>query len=192
MNGVHRTFLLRHAQSAHNAHVDGTPLTEYAGDRLTDLGREQARAAGEGIAAMDLGITSLLTSPANRARETAAALAGPLGLEPEVAEETYEIGIDEGFEAALERVRRQRAIFEVLPEAERPLLVTHGIFIRFVLFDAILGELFEEAMLPSIWHLASYNCGLTTFNSGIGHYLEGGLVPGWTCLSWMERPWDRP
>ncbi|HYC82911.1 MAG TPA: hypothetical protein VEB65_14035, partial [Solirubrobacterales bacterium] len=78
------------------------------------------------------------------------------------------------------------------PAAEVPLLVTHGIFTRFFLLDAMLGERFEESWLPRIWHLASSNCGLTTFASGVSRYPDGRTVPGWTCLSWMERPWDRP
>jgi hypothetical protein len=89
-------------------------------------------------------------------------------------------------------VRRLKAELESGADGELPLLVTHGIFTRFFLLDAMLGERFEESLLLRIWHLASANCGLTTFAAGFSRYPSGGLVPGWTCLSWMERPWDRP
>lgn len=187
-----RALFLRHGESAHNAHTGSEGLTEEAGDQLTDRGREQAGAAGSGLAALGLGVDRLLTSPMRRARETAALVGESLGLEPEVVEEAHEIGVGESFEAALARVRRLRSALEARPQEERPLLVSHGIFIRFFLFEGMLGARFEEAMAPQIWHLASHNCGLTTFASGLSRYPDGGLVPGWTCLSWMERPWDRP
>jgi len=187
-----RALFLRHGESAHNAHTGSEELTEEDGDLLTERGREQARAAGRGLAALGLGVDRLLSSPMRRARETAALLGEPLGLEPEIAEGAHELAVGESFAAALERVRRLREELEARPERERPLLVTHGIFTRFFLFEAMLGERFEEAMVPQVWHLASHNCALTTFASGLSRYPDGGLVPGWTCLSWMERPWDRP
>jgi broad specificity phosphatase PhoE len=187
-----RALFLRHGESAHNAHTGSEELAEERGDLLTQLGREQARAAGEGIAALGLGVTRLLTSPTRRAGETAAALAAPLGLEPEVVEDAREVSVGEGFETAIGRVRRLRAELERRPAQELPLLVTHGIFTRFFLFDAMLEEHFEEQLVPRIWHLASVNCGLTTFASGESTYPDRSRVPGWTCLSWMERPWDRP
>ncbi|MBS1880682.1 MAG: histidine phosphatase family protein [Actinobacteria bacterium] len=188
-----RALFLRHGQSAHNAHTGSEELSAEEGDLLTELGQAQARAAGRGIAALELGVDRLLTSPMRRARETAAALAGPLGLEPEVVPHAHEMGGDgESFDQALGRVRQLRAGLEARPAEELPLLVTHGIFTRFFLLDAMLGERFEESLLVPMWHLASANCGLTTFASGLSRYPDGVTVPGWTCLSWMERPWDRP
>jgi broad specificity phosphatase PhoE len=188
-----RALFLRHGESAHNAHTGSEALADQQGDLLTEVGQAQARAAGAGLAVLDLGVDRLLTSPMRRARETAAALAGPLGLEPEVIPYAHEMGsATETFGQALGRVRRLRTELEGRPEEERPLLVTHGIFTRFFLLDAMLGERFEESLLLQIWHLASSNCGLTTFASGASRYPDGRPVPGWTCLSWMERPWDRP
>ena len=187
-----RALILRHGESAHNAHTGSEELAAEEGDLLTEVGQAQARTAGEGIAALGLGVTRLLTSPMRRARETAAALAGPLELEPEVVEYAHEVGISESFAAAVGRVRRLRTELEVQREGELPLLVSHGIFTRFFLVEAMLGERFEESMVPEIWHLATSNCALTTFASGESTYPDAGLVPGWTCLSWMERPWDRP
>lgn len=187
-----RALFLRHGESAHNAHTGSEELAAEQGDLLTEVGQAQARAAGRGLAALELGVDRLLTSPMRRARETAAALAGPLGLEPEVVPYAHEMGGEESFGQAVGRVRRLRTELEGRPEEELPLLVSHGIFSRFFLLDAMLGEGFEESLLPRIWHLASANCGLTTFASGVSRYPDGSLVPGWTCLSWMERPWDRP
>jgi broad specificity phosphatase PhoE len=188
-----RALFLRHGESAHNAHTGTEELADEEGDLLTEVGQAQARAAGEGIAALGLGVDRLLTSPMRRARETAAALAEGLGLEPEVVPCAHEMGsAEETFGQAVARVRRLRAELEARPEEETPLLVTHGIFTRFFLLDAMLGERFEESRQPRIWHLGSSNCGLTTFASGVSRYPNREPVPGWTCLSWMERPWDRP
>jgi broad specificity phosphatase PhoE len=188
-----RALFLRHGQSAHNAHTGGEELADEEGDLLTEVGQAQARAAGRGLAALELGIDRLLSSPMRRARETAEALAGPLGLEPEVVPYAQEMGAaGETFGQAVGRVRRLRTELEGRPDDEVPLLVSHGIFTRFFLLDAMLGERFEESLGLQIWHLASANCGLTTFASGISRYPDGSTVPGWTCLSWMERPWDRP
>jgi broad specificity phosphatase PhoE len=187
-----RALFLRHGESAHNAHTGSEELAAQDGDLLTELGQAQARAAGRGIAALELGVNRLLTSPMRRARETAAALAGPLGLEPEVVPYAHEMGgAGETFGQALGRVRRLRTELEGRPAEELPLLVTHGIFARFFLLDALLGERFEESLVERMWQLASANCALTTFASGVSRYPDGSTVPGWTCLSWMERPWDR-
>jgi broad specificity phosphatase PhoE len=188
-----RALFLRHGESAHNAHTGTEQLPDEDGDLLTEVGQAQARAAGAGLAALELGVDRLLTSPMRRARETAAALAEPLGLEPEVVPYVHEMGaLGESFGQAVGRVRRLGNELEGRPAEEVPLLVSHGIFIRFFLLDAMLGERFEESLVPEIWHLASSNCGLTTFASGVSRYPDGSPVPGWTCLSWMERPWNRP
>ncbi len=184
-------LFLRHGQSAHNAHTGTEELADQAGDRLTDLGFEQARAAGLGLA--ELGVAdTLLTSPLRRARETAEAVGEVLGLEPQVLDYTYEMGGGEDFPAALARVHRCKEELEARPDDEVPLLVNHGIFTRFFLLDSLLGERFVPDFGLRIWQLGSVNCGLTTFAQGHTHYPDRKLVPGWTCLSWMERPWDRP
>ena len=74
------------------------------------MGAEQAHAAGAGLAGH--GVTRLLTSPLRRARETAAALARPLDLEPEELDYVGELTSGETFEQAIERVRRLKAELE--------------------------------------------------------------------------------
>ena len=67
-----RALFLRHGESAHNAHTGSEALADEEGDRLTERGREQARAAAAALA--EHGVTRLLSSPQQRAQETAAEL----------------------------------------------------------------------------------------------------------------------
>lgn len=185
-----RALLLRHGESVHNAARSGEPAAHSASDRLTEIGAEQAHAAGAGLAGH--GVTRLLTSPLRRARETAAAVAAPLGLEPEELDYIGELTSGETFEQAIERVRRLKAELESGADGDLPLLVTHGIFTRFFLLDSVLGESFEAPMAAGIWNLGSHNCGLSTFAYGESRDPVGNPIAGWTCLTWMERPWSRP
>jgi broad specificity phosphatase PhoE len=185
-----RALLLRHGQSAHNAHTGREALADAEGDRLTERGIEQARAAGPGLAAH--GVTRLWTSPMRRAMETAGAIGTALGLEPEILPYVRELGSGESFEDLVARVRRLKAKLEAVEPGELPLVVGHGIFNRFFLLDSVLGDEFEPAMAAGIWNLGSYNCGLSLFSHGEMRDPGGTEVPGWTCLSWMQRPWDPP
>lgn len=185
-----RALFLRHGESAHNAHSGAEPLAEEDGDRLTERGREQARAAGAAL--REEGPTRLLTSPLRRARETAAEVGAALGLEPEVLAYAHELHGAESFEAAIARVRRLKRELEAGAAGVRPLLVTHGIFTRFFLLDSVLGERFEAPMAAGVWNLGSHNCGLSVFAHGETRDPAGAEVPGWTCLTWMARPWDPP
>lgn len=185
-----RALLLRHGESVHNAARSGEPAAHSEGDRLTEKGIEQAHAAGAGLTGH--GVTRLLTSPLRRARETAAAVAVPLGLEPKELDYVGELTSAETFEQAIERVRQLKAELERGSDGELPLLVTHGIFTRFFLLDSVLGERFEAPMAAGIWNLGSHNCGLSTFAYGESRDPVGNPIAGWTCLTWMERPWSRP
>jgi broad specificity phosphatase PhoE len=185
-----RALLLRHGESAHNAHTGSEALAEEAGDRLTERGLAQARAAGLGLA--DFGITRLLTSPLRRATETADAVGTALGLEPAVLPYVQELGRGESFEDLVARVRELKTALEATRPGELPLVVGHGIFFRFFLLDSVLGDEFEPPMAAGIWNLGSHNCGLSLFSHGEAHDPGGAEVPGWTCLSWMQRPWDPP
>jgi broad specificity phosphatase PhoE len=185
-----RALLLRHGESVHNADRSGEPAAHSAGDRLTEKGREQAQAAGAGL--RELGVTRLLSSPLRRARETAQAVGEALGLEAEEIDYTGELTAGETFEQAVGRVRQLKEELERGEAGALPLLVTHGIFARFFLLDSVLGERFEASMAAGIWNLGSHNCGLSTFAHGESRDPLGNSIPGWTCLTWMERPWGRP
>ena len=71
--------LVRHALPVR---VDATPDGSPADPRLADRGREQAARLPAALALDE--VTALYTSPAARARETAAPLARALGMEPVV------------------------------------------------------------------------------------------------------------
>jgi broad specificity phosphatase PhoE len=185
-----RALFLRHGESAHNAHTGAEALAAADGDQLIERGREQAAAAA--LALSGQGVTRLLSSPMRRAGETAAAIGSALDLEPEVLDYVDELRPGESFEDLVARVRRLKAELEALPAEELPLLVGHGIFIRFFLLDSVLGDEFAPPMAAGIWNLGSYNCGLSTFSHGEVRDPGGTEVPGWTCLSWMRRTWDPP
>ena len=185
-----RALFLRHGESAHNAHRGADPLAEEDGDRLTELGRRQAETAGEALRGR--GITHLLSSHMRRARETAEVVGAATGLELEVLDYAGELLLGEPFPDAVARVRRLKQELEAETWGELPLLVTHGIFIRFFLLDSVLGEGFTAAVGEGVWRLGSRNCALTTFTSGEVRDPLGREVPDWTLLSWMERPWDPP
>jgi glucosyl-3-phosphoglycerate phosphatase len=185
-----RALLLRHGESVHNARRSGEPVAHSDQDRLTGKGVEQAHAAGAGL--RDLGVTRLLSSPLRRARETAQAVGDALGLDPEEIDYTGELTSGETFEDAVARVRKLKAELEAGEDGALPLLVTHGIFARFFLLDSVLGERFEAPMAAGLWNLGSHNCGLSVFAHGESRDPLGAPIAGWTCLTWMERPWSRP
>ena len=47
-------------------------------------------------------------------------------------------------------------------------------------------------LAAGIWNIGSHNCGLSVFAHGESRDPLGEVIPGWTCLTWMERPWSRP
>ena len=76
-SGALRVYLVRHGQALSNLDpVPDLPPAEL--DHLTALGTRQAEAVGRALAGR--GVTSVLTSPASRARETAEGIARALGL----------------------------------------------------------------------------------------------------------------
>jgi broad specificity phosphatase PhoE len=188
-----RVLFLRHGESAHNVHTGEEPLSDEHGDLLTERGRAQAEAAGAAL--RDQGITRLLTSPMRRATETAEAVGTALGLEAEPVPYTFEFNRGETLADAVGRVHLLKERLEADAAAagadDLPLLVTHGIFTRFFLFDSLLAHAFTTTTVERMWHLGSANCALTTFE--FGEVREPGGAPaavGWTCVSWMARPWD--
>ncbi|HEY8083887.1 MAG TPA: histidine phosphatase family protein [Solirubrobacterales bacterium] len=184
-----RVLLLRHGESAGNAHTGSETLNDEESDRLTETGRAQAHAAGPGL--VSHGPTRLLTSPMRRAVETAEILGAAIGLEPSVLPHVHELERAESFEDALGRVRRLKVELEAAGPDERTLVVSHGIFIRFFLFDSLLGEEFVAPMAAGTWSIGSRNCGLSLFSHGEAYDPWGNAVQGWACHFWMERPWDR-
>lgn len=98
----------------------------------------------------------------------------------------------ESFNEVRSRVRRLKAELESQPPQEKALIVTHGIFSRFFLLDSLLGDAFEPAMTPRLWNLRTLNCGISLFEQGERWHPADVETPGWTCVTWMARPWDPP
>ncbi len=98
----------------------------------------------------------------------------------------------ESFADVLGRVHRLKAVLEALPEGEVPMIVTHGLFLRFFLFDSLLGEAFGPVAVARLWRVRSLNCGLSIFESGERWHAVDPEIRGWTCITWMARPWDPP
>lgn len=184
-----QALLLRHGESVGNAHSGAEILDNAESDRLNETGLEQARAAGAGLHGH--GATRLLSSSMRRARETAEIVGVAAGLEPSVLPFVQELGEGESFDEALARVRRLKAELEAAPPDETWLVVSHGIFIRFFLFDSLLGEQFVAPMAAGTWNIGSRNCGLSLFSHGEAQDPWGNAISGWACHYWMERPWER-
>jgi phosphohistidine phosphatase len=94
-------YLVRHAEAA-----SGEPDEER---RLTQAGREQARALGRRLAEEGVSPDALLTSPLVRATETAAALGEALDIEPEPDERLRPGATSEQLREAV-RARGERVV----------------------------------------------------------------------------------
>jgi probable phosphoglycerate mutase len=85
-----RVYVVRHAQAWKNVPSVLRPpgMTDAKLDSLTEKGQQQARAVGERLAGA--GVTRVVSSPAQRARQTAEAIAGVLGAGPVEVSESFE------------------------------------------------------------------------------------------------------
>lgn len=81
-------LLVRHGRST--ANTSGTLAGRLPDIHLDDLGREQVETTGARLA--DVPVADVVTSPLERCRETAAAIAGRHGIEPTVDEAITECG----------------------------------------------------------------------------------------------------
>ena len=176
-----RVLLVRHGQALSN--LDPTPdLPAEQLDRLTELGRAQARRAAEAVRRVP--IERILTSPAGRAQETASVLAGILGLPIEVEPRAKSLELGRGLDwdareaewangrdpspeggESLEAVgKRVLAVVEEL--AKRPgrsvLLVAHSEVIA-----AFVGEL-SGLPAPKRWPPAVANGSITVVEARAG------------------------
>jgi broad specificity phosphatase PhoE len=102
-----QVHFVRHGESVSNAAPGGMALPTIKGDRLTDLGREQAATVARYLGEVEA--TRVLTSPLRRARETADILGGRLGLPVEELDELQELRESDGYEElSLEDQRLRR------------------------------------------------------------------------------------
>jgi probable phosphoglycerate mutase len=98
----------------------------------------------------------------------------------------------ESFNDVLGRVRRFKARLEARDPADVVVAVSHGIFARFFLIDALMEQRFTAADVQRLWHLRTVNCGLSVFEPARRYHPADPELAGWTCLSWMCRPWAFP
>jgi probable phosphoglycerate mutase len=92
-------LLIRHGLPVRTENADGTP----ADPPLSDTGHDQARRVAEWLA--DVEIHGIYASPMQRARETAAPLAGHLGLDIAVEHGVAEYDADSDFYVPMEELK---------------------------------------------------------------------------------------
>jgi broad specificity phosphatase PhoE len=99
-----------------------------------------------------------------------------------------------GGESFNDVVRRVWQVQRWLLDAGEPsyLAVSHGIFLRFFLMQALLDEDFGPRLAPRLWQLGSHNCGLSSFEHSEPDLESNYALERWRCLTWMARPWDPP
>ena len=220
-----RAILVRHGQSVSNADPRSASIPTEVGDRLTDKGREQARAVAGFLP--NHGPTLLLTSPMRRARETAGIVNEELGLPCRELDYIHELRESdeyqhlapeeqklqrwsvrmaehaedpdhspeggESFNDVLGRVLRFKTELKELGDAgEVPLAITHGLFLRFFLAHSFLGDELGPRHAARLWQMRSLNCGISVFEAGERWHAVDPDIPGWSCITWMARPWDPP
>jgi probable phosphoglycerate mutase len=97
----------------------------------------------------------------------------------------------ESFNQLSARVEAARARLDELGSDEVPLVVTHGIFLRFLLMRTVLGDAFTASQVERLWQLRTLNCGLSIFDR---HPPDDGYpaIDPWICVTWMSRHWDPP
>lgn len=211
-----RVHILRHAQSVSNAQKHAASLDDSEGDRLTERGREQARNAaraleGRGITRL---ISSPMRRAQETARPISEALGLPIETDEDIYELREEEGYGrlapeeqklrrwsewmvqhaddpayappgaDSFAGMRERTRGFRRRME---ESEgTPLVVTHGIFLRFLLIDVLLGDRFGPADAARLWQLRTVNCGLSVFDYAEPRRAVDHDTDDWLCAMWMQ------
>ena len=211
-----RVHILRHAQSVSNAQKHAASLDDSEGDRLTERGREQAQNAaraleGRGITRL---ISSPMRRAQETAQPISEALGLPIETDRDIYELREEEGYGrlapeeqklrrwsewmvrhaddpayappgaDSFAGMRERTRGFRRRME---ESEgTPLVVTHGIFLRFLLIDVLLGDRFGPADAARLWQLRTVNCGLSIFDYSEPRRPVDHDTDDWLCAMWMQ------
>lgn len=211
-----RVHILRHAQSVSNAQKHAASLDDSEGDRLTERGWGQARNAaraleGRGITRL---ISSPMRRAKETAEPIAEALGLPVETDEEIYELREEEGYGrlapeeqklrrwsewmvqhsedptyappgaDSFAGMRERTRAFRQRMEDIDGT--PLVVTHGIFLRFLLIDILLGDRFGPADVARLWQLRTVNCGLSVFDYAEPRRPVDHDNDDWLCAMWMQ------
>lgn len=211
-----RVHMLRHAQSVSNAQKQAASLPDEEGDRLTDRGWEQARNAaraleGRGITRL---ISSPMRRARETAQPISEALDLPIEIDDAIYELREEEGYGRlapeeqklrrwsewmvshaedptyappGADSFDDMRERTRGLLSRLESMEgTPLVITHGILLRFLLIDILLGDRFGPADAARLWQLRTVNCGLSVFDFREPRRAVDHDTDDWLCAMWMQ------
>lgn len=209
MSTQKRIYLVRHGQTLHNAAAGES--YEQA-DRLSPLGWEQARRLGRHVT--DRGIRTVVTSPLERARETAAAVNEALGCpieddprlqeivppspdgDPERQAEHWSVYMGRhaddhrysvgGAESFADVMRRVRGVVASFDERDCALVVSHAGFLRFLIGYLTWGDEFSPRTLPRLWVFEVHNAGLSELRRVEERAGYEGSE-GWSIVTWMQH-----
>lgn len=203
-------YLARHGQTFHNA---AAGESQVQGDRLSDLGWQQARRLGRFLDGK--GITAIVSSPLPRARETADGVNETLGCPVDEDERMIEIippgtpgpGHEEeaqhwsvymarhaddldyslaGAESFNDVMKRVRGVVTRFEESDNTLFVSHAGFMRFVIGYLTWDEDFSPRTLPRLWVFEMHNAGLSQLR-----YVEERpgyeVSRGWSIVTLMQQ-----
>jgi broad specificity phosphatase PhoE len=100
----------------------------------------------------------------------------------------YSFNGGESFNQVRARVRGFQQRMATLDPPRTVIAVSHGIFLRFLLIDILLGDGFRAADVGRLWLLRTINGGISVFEHGERHHPADPDLPGWTCRTWMAPP----
>ena len=211
-----RVHMLRHAQSVSNAQKEAASLPDEEGDRLTDRGREQAHNAARALEGFGITrlISSPMRRAQETAQPISKVLGLAIETDEEIYELREEEGYGclapeeqklrrwsewmvqhagdltyappgaDSFQAMRERTRGFMRRME--SEEGMPLVIGHGIFLRFLLIDILLGDRFGPAGAARLWQMRTINCGLSAFDFRVAHRTVDHDADDWQCAMWMQ------
>jgi broad specificity phosphatase PhoE len=209
MTAEKRIFLARHGQTFHNAAAGESYV---AGDQLSELGWEQGRRLGRFLEGR--GVRRIVTSPLDRARQTAEGVNEALRCTIEDDERLIEIvppgsagpGHEEeaehwsaymarhaedrdfslaGAESFNAVMQRVRGAVERFEASDATLFVSHAGFMRFIMGYVTWGEEFSPATLPRLWVFEVHNAGLSELRH-VGERPGYERSEGWSIVTWMQ------
>jgi len=211
-----RVLILRHAQSVSNAQKDAASLPDSEGDRLTEKGFEQARNAAEALrdGGITRLISSPMRRAQETAEPIAEALGLEIETDDDIYELREEEGYGElkpeeqklrrwsewmaqhaddpsyappGADSFARMRERTRGFMRRMESVEgTPLVVTHGIFLRFLLIDILLSDRFGPRDAGRLWQLRTVNCGLSVFDYREPRRAVDHEADDWLCAMWMQ------
>jgi probable phosphoglycerate mutase len=214
--------MLRHAQSVSNAQKEVATLSDEKGDRLTERGWDQARNAARALEDRGFTrlIASPMRRAQETAQPISEALGLPIETDEDIYELREEEGYGllppeeqklrrwsewmvqhaddpayapPGADSFQGMRKRARGLMQRMEsEQGMPLDVTHGILLRFILIDILLGDRFGPADAARLWQMRTVNCGLSAFDYRVHHRAADHDADDWQCAMWRPPLGDTP